>query len=96
MPTFVDGEAALSVFNKLNAVLGAAEWIASPAALVADTGFTYTAGQARTVTAGTIIIAVDGMHRYQVVASGATVFGLQTAGGVKVLLLPNGDGWFDF
>ena len=96
MPTFVDGEAALSVFNKLNAVLGAAEWIASPAALVADTGFTYTAGQARTVTAGTIIIAVDGMHRYQVVASGATVFDLQTAGGVKVLLLPNGDGWFDF
>ena len=96
MPTFVDGEAALSVFNKLNAVLGAAELILDPAALEADTTFTYTAGQARTVSVGTRIVSVVGGHCYQVVASGASVFDLQTAGGVRVLLLPDDTGDYNF
>ena len=96
MPNVNNGESGSLVRSKMNAVLGAVELIASPAALVADTALTYTTGQARTVSVGTIIMTVDGGHRYQVVASGATTYDLQTAGGVRVLLLPNGSGWYDF
>jgi hypothetical protein len=96
MTTFNDGEDLDLVRGKLNAVLGNVELILDPAALVADTAFTYTTGQARTVSPGTRIVSVVGGHTYQVVASGASTFDLQTAGGVRVLLLPNGSGWYDF
>jgi hypothetical protein len=96
MATFNDGEDLDLVRGKLNAVLGNVELILDPAALVADTAFTYTSGQARTVSVGTRIVSVVGGHTYQVVASGASTFDLQTAGGVRVLLLPNGSGWYDF
>jgi hypothetical protein len=96
MPTFNDLESLSLVQAKINAVLGNVELIAAPAALVADTAFTYTSGQARTVSVGSRIMTVVGGHTYQVVAADAATFDLQTAGGVRVLLLPNGSGWYDF
>jgi hypothetical protein len=52
----------------------------------ADTVLTYTAGQPGTVTVGRDVLI--GGEAYAVVASGATVFTLQSAGGVKVLYRP--------
>ena len=100
MPLLTNLEALSSVRTKINNlinyVLGMGGRVLDLAALLADTGFTYSAASLRSVSVGTIIQTLRGGHRYEVVASGATVFDLQTAGGVRVRLLPRDDGWFAF
>lgn len=96
MPAFANLESASSVRAKINNLLGVVEFISTPSSLVADTTFTYTAGNPRTVAAGSKIITIEGGHEYLVLASSATTFDLQTAGGVKLSLQPDGDGWYRF
>ena len=58
-------EANLSLYD------GSARWVASPAALIADTALTYTASQPGTVAADDIVQTRDGFA-YRVLASGAS------------------------
>ena len=87
-------ELGISARGKINAVI--AREFETPAAFVADNLLTYSVGQPDTVTAGDTIRTREGGHCYRVVAADAATFDLQTAGGVRVLLLPNGAGWYDF
>jgi len=65
---------------------------ANAAAVAADTGLTYTAGQNGTVTAGVTFSTTSEAFAYEVAASGAADHHLATAGGVKLYALPDADG----
>lgn len=58
--------------------------------LLADTALTYTAGQPGTVVAGDLVNIRADNSSLEVLASGATVYGYLTAGGVKLKLLGGG------
>lgn len=64
------------------------------AALKADTGLTYTPGQAGTVAAGDVIRVLEENYGYRVAEAGATDHHFATAGGVKAYVLPDADGSF--
>lgn len=96
MTTFVNLESAASIQSKLNAVLGACEFFLDPATLLADTTMTYDLGQLRSVSDGTMIFTIIGQHSYRVVASNAAVYDLETAGGIRLLVIANGNGWYEF
>jgi hypothetical protein len=59
-------------------------FVENVAALVANTTFTYTVGEAGTVVVGNTIMTRQEGFSYQVVSAGATNQHLTTAGGVKV------------
>lgn len=94
MSGFADGESNASVRGKINAIL--ARRFLTMAAMVADTDMTYTTGDPDTVSVGNIIWAEEEGFRYEVVASNATDFDIQTAGGVRVIALPTAAGFYNF
>lgn len=87
-------ELGISARQKINAVI--AREFETPAALIADNLLTYSVGLANTVVAGDTLKTRKGDHTYQVLASGASTFDLQTAGGVKLNLLPTDDNRYHF
>ena len=92
MTSIANGEDGLSVRTKLNNVLERydQDGFANVAALLADTSMTYSA-----VTAGDIIRTRSEGFSYQVAASGASDQHVTTAGGVKLYVLPLGNGTLD-
>lgn len=91
MTSIANGESGLSVRTKLNEVL--TRDVASVSALLADTELTYSAGQPGVVVAGDVICTRAEGFSYQVAASGATDQHVTTAGGVKLYVLPSGEGY---
>ena len=94
MTAFANGETGFSVREKINGIL--AREFETVAELVADTALTYDFGDPNTVQAGNTLKTRRGDHAYQVLASGASTFDLQTAGGVKLNLLPTDDNRYHF
>lgn len=79
--------------TSLNVISGVVVWEgATVASLEADTDLGYSGGAAVPVSIGNIVRA--GGFRYQVVASGAPTYDIQTAGGVRVLALDIDSGAF--
>ena len=68
--------------------------LSNVAAVLADAVLSYTAGTGRVaVTAGNIIRTRSEGFSYQVAASGASNHHITTAGGVKLYVLPSGNGY---
>ena len=63
------------------------------ATLLADTTITYTAGTVNSVTTGDVVQTAAEGFSYSVAASGASDHDVTTAGGVKLYVLPNEDGY---
>lgn len=89
-----NGEFGSSARVRINAIL--AREFETVAALVADDLLTYSGGQPDTIFAGVTVKTRAGDHAYTVLASDASTFDLQTAGGVKLSLLPTDDGVYHF
>lgn len=64
------------------------------ATLLGDTALTYTAGQPGTVAAGDVVRTRAENFSYEVAASGASDHHVNTAGAVKLYVLPASDGAF--
>lgn len=64
--------------------------------LLASTAFTYSTLSLKSVAAGDIITTKAEGFRYEVMASGSSDFDLQTAGGVRLKLLPDPNGEYNF
>lgn len=77
----------------LQTALSANPKATSVTSLLADMAFTYTAGQATTVVSGDIIRTVTEGFAYRVASSTATDHHVTTAGGVKLYVLPGGEGY---
>lgn len=67
-------------------------WLDTVTALLNDTTLTYTAGQPTTVAAGDYVRTRAEGFSYQVASALATDFHVQTAGGVRLYVLPGEDG----
>jgi hypothetical protein len=95
MPTFTDGEAALSVFNKLNTAITRTErvMIVDDATQLAN--LVYDLNSQWGVAAGMQVITAREGFIYDVLADGASVFDIQP-GAVKLEALPGEDGSFNF
>ena len=88
MTLIANDESLGTVRTKLNAdLIKGARAFSNVASLQADTSLTYTAGEAGTVEVGTVIWC--GPFVYDVVASDAEVYQLETAGGVRLTLRPD-------
>jgi hypothetical protein len=91
----ISDQASLSIVAAAQAAAQAASafdgnglWSNTATTLLADAGFTYTAAQPGTVTAGQYIRTRAEGFSYQVAASGATDHDVTTAGGVKLYAVP--------
>lgn len=71
----------------------AAKRFDSVSSLLADTSLTYTTGSFSTVAAGAVIETRSEGFAYQVAASGASDHHVTTAGGVKLYVLPENNGY---
>lgn len=94
MSGIVNNESGLTARSKINAVI--TRIFETPADVVADTSLTLTPNDANSVSVGDTLKTRRGDHTYQVLASGASIYDLQTAGGVKLNLLPSDDGVYHF
>ncbi len=61
--------------------------------LLADTFLSYVAGASGFVSTGKVVVA--GGHRYAVAEDAPTGYHLETAGGVKLIVIEGPSGWFD-
>lgn len=85
----IDAAAAAAASAALAALHGGTT-LDTVADLLSDTALTYTAGQPGTVVAGDLVNIRADNSSLEVLASGATVYGYLTAGGVKLKLLGGG------
>lgn len=95
MPTFADLEAAPSVQTKLNNAITRTDWAVVVDDVTSLADLTYTTGSAFTVATGTIVATAKEGFSYEVQASGATEFDLQT-GAAKLNVLPGPSGRYNF
>jgi hypothetical protein len=95
MPTFVDGEAALSVFTKLNNAILRAERTMIVDDVTQLANLVYTADSQWTVSAGMQVFTAKEGFLYEVLASGASTFDIQP-GAVKLDALPGENGSYNF
>lgn len=95
MPTFVDGEAALSVFNKLNNAILRAERTMVVDDVTQLASLVYTAGSQWTVSAGMQVLTAKEGFLYDVLAAAATPFDIQP-GAVKLDHVPGANGAYNF
>lgn len=87
-------ELGLSARAKINAVI--AREFETLTDLAADTLLTYSVGQPNTVQAGDTIRVRQGDHTFKVLPAVPAAFAWQTAGSIKLDVLPNDDGVYRF
>lgn len=94
MSGILNDESAPSVRAKINAVI--AREFETLADLAADTLLTYSGGQANSVQAGDTIRVRRGDHTFLVLPAIPSTFAWQTAGSIKLDVLPTDDGVYRF
>lgn len=95
MPTFEDGEAALSVFGKLNNSILRSERVMLLDDVSQLASLVYTTGSQWTVSSGMQVYTIKESFSYDVLASDASTFDIQP-GAVKLNVLPGSNGSINF